>query len=252
VVEDVVLLHGFGGTHRAWDRVIAHLPAERYRPLALDLPGHGEQVDAPRPITFAGCVASVLDRSPPRFVLAGYSMGGRVALHVALAAPRRVARLVLISTTAGIDDATERAERRDRDRGLAQEIDGGPIEGFVERWRSQPMFAEDPPEVDALARADQSRNRTDGVAAALRGIGTGEMVPLWGRLAGLTMPVAIVVGERDPKFHEPARRMSEVLPHASLTTAPGGHVQPLENPAAVAAAIAGRAAEPGFAPATDR
>src|SRR5580693_1830404 len=117
--ESLVLLHGFGGTRRAWDAVVAHLPSERYRALALDLPGHGDQHDAPRPITFDGCVASVLERSPERFVLAGYSLGGRVALHVALAAPERVARLVLVSSTAGIEDEAERAARRRADHALA-------------------------------------------------------------------------------------------------------------------------------------
>src|ERR1700728_4014819 len=100
--ESVVLLHGFGNTHRAWDGVIAALDRERYRPLALDLPGHGEAADAERRITFAGCVEHVLARSPERFALCGYSLGGRVALHVALAAPERVSRLVLVSTSAGI------------------------------------------------------------------------------------------------------------------------------------------------------
>ena len=72
------------------------LDPERYRPLALDLPGHGEAADARGPITFAGCVEQVLARGPERFALCGYSLGGRVALHVALAAPERVSRLVLI------------------------------------------------------------------------------------------------------------------------------------------------------------
>ncbi len=237
MVESVVFLHGFGGTRRAWDGVIARLPSERYSAVALDLPGHGEEADAPRPITFDGCVESVLERGPERFVLAGYSMGGRVALHVALAAPERVVRLVLISTTAGIDDPLERGRRRERDHRLAEDVERGTIGQFVARWRSQPMFADDPPEVDALARADQSRNRPDGIAAALRGIGTGEMQPLWGRMNALTMPVAIVVGDRDTTFHALGRRMAELLPHATLTIAPGGHVLPLENPAAVAEAI---------------
>lgn len=237
MVENVVLLHGFGGTHRAWDGVLAHLPAERYRPLALDLPGHGEQPHAPRPITFEGCVASVLDRAPERFVLAGYSMGGRIALHVALAAPERIERLVLISTTAGIEDPAERARRREHDRRLAGEIERGSIEDFVERWRAQPMFAEDPPGVDGLARSDQSRNSPDGIAAVLRGVGTGEMQPLWGRLGELTMPVTIVVGDRDVKFHSPGRLMAELLPQATLVIAQSGHVLPLENPTAVAEAI---------------
>ena len=94
--ETVVLLHGFGGTRRTWDGVAALLDAERYRPLALDLPGHGEAA-AERPLTFERCVSSVLAAAPERFVLCGYSMGGRIALHVALAAPGRVARLLLVA-----------------------------------------------------------------------------------------------------------------------------------------------------------
>src|SRR5258708_6321751 len=88
---------------------------------------------------------------------------------------------------------------------IGRALDGG----------AQRMFAEAPPSVDGLARSDQSRNRPDGVAAALRGIGTGEMQPLWERLGELTMPVTIVVGERDLKFHSPGRRMAELFPQAT-------------------------------------
>jgi 2-succinyl-6-hydroxy-2,4-cyclohexadiene-1-carboxylate synthase len=216
--------------------VAALLPRERYRPLALDLPGHGELADA-RPITFAGCVEHVLARAPERFVLCGYSQGGRVALHVALAAPERVRRLVLVATTAGIEDEAARAERRRSDGRLAEELERIPYEEFIERWRTQPLFAEDPPEVGALAREDQRRNRPDALAAVLRGIGSGEMQPLWGRLPELEMPVAIVVGDRDAKFQALGLRMAELLPDAQLVIAPGGHGLPLENPEAVAAAL---------------
>src|SRR2546423_858105 len=100
MAETIVLLHGFAGTHRTWDRVTARLDAERYRPLALDLRGHGAARDA-RPIGFVECSADVLATAPERFVLCGYSMGGRIAQHIALAAPDRVSRLVLVSTTSG-------------------------------------------------------------------------------------------------------------------------------------------------------
>jgi 2-succinyl-6-hydroxy-2,4-cyclohexadiene-1-carboxylate synthase len=237
VVESVVLLHGFGGTRHAWDGVLAHLPAERYRPLALDLPGHGEQAEAPRPITFDGCVESVLDRGPERFVLAGYSMGGRIALHVALAAPERIERLVLIGVTAGIEDEQERARRRASDGGLADDLERGSFEQFIERWRAQPLFAGEPADVSALARADQRRNRPDALAAVLRGVGTGEMRPLWDRLGELEMPVTVVVGDRDVKFQEAGRRMVELIPRAELRVVPGAHHLPLENPQAVAEAV---------------
>ncbi len=235
--ENVVLLHGFAGTHRAWDGVCEHLSPERYCPVALDLPGHGELLDAPRPLTFDGCVQSVLERAPERFVLAGYSMGGRIALHIALAAPERVQRLVLISTTAGIADPEERARRSEADHRLADEVQAGTIEDFVDRWRSQAMFAEDPPEVGMRARADQSRNRPHSVAAALRGIGTGQMQPLWERLGELSMPAVILVGTRDLKFRELGERMAAKLPDVRFVLIPGGHGLPYEVPEAVADAI---------------
>ena len=276
--ENLVLLHGFSGTRRAWDGVIACLPTERYLARALDLPGHGENADLSRhpapavpvvggpwgepapptpsipghgdaadapgvgreAITFAGCVEHVLARAPARFTLCGYSLGGRVALHLALTAPERVSRLVLVASTAGIEDDAERAERSASDHRLADELERGGWAGFdsfIERWRTQPLFTDEPPEVGALAREDHRRNRPDALASVLRGIGSGEMAPLWDRLPELAMPVTVLVGDRDAKFRALGQRMVESLPQAELVIAPGGHGLPLENPAAVAGAI---------------
>ena len=236
--EHIVLLHGFSGTRHAWDGVIARLPPERYRPLALDLPGHGDYAAAERPISFASCVAHVLALAPARFVLCGYSLGGRIALHVALAAPERVSRLVLVGSSAGIEDDTERAQRSAADHRLADELERIPFEDFIERWRTQPLFADEPPEVGTLAREDQRRNRPDALAAVLRGLGTGEMAPLWDRLGELMMPVTVLVGDRDSKFWEQGRRMVSLLPDGELVVVPGGHGLLLENPAAVAERVA--------------
>jgi 2-succinyl-6-hydroxy-2,4-cyclohexadiene-1-carboxylate synthase len=235
--ESVVLLHGFAGTRHSWDGVIAALEPERYRPLALDLPGHGHEADAPRPITFAGCVEHVLARSPERFTLCGYSLGGRVALHVALAAPARVRRLVLVSTGAGIEDAGERTQRREADELIARGLEDAPFERFIARWRAQPLFAADPPHISELADADQRRNRPDALAAVMRGIGTGEMQPLWGRLGELRMPASVLAGARDRKFVELAERMAALLGDGELAVLDGGHRLALERPDAVAAAL---------------
>lgn len=232
------MLHGFSGTRRAWDGVSQRLDPERYLPLAIDLPGHGEDRANSGPISFADCVERVLAAAPERFVLCGYSLGGRVALHVALAAPGRVARLIIVSASPGIEDPAERAERRRSDRQLAEELEMIPFEDFIERWRTQPLFAADPPAVGELARADQRRNSPAALAAVLRGIGTGEMEPLWARLGELEMPVRLVVGDRDEKFLAIARRALASLQHGSLTVLHGGHGLPLEDPAGVAGALA--------------
>src|SRR5690242_12251837 len=127
--ETLVLLHGFGGTHRAWDPVLPELDHERYNPIVPDLRGHGTK-SAVRPVSFDGCVTDVLAAAPDRFVLCGYSMGGRIAQLVALAAPERVSRLVLVATGAGIEDDAARAERLAADRALADEVEGMSPEAF--------------------------------------------------------------------------------------------------------------------------
>jgi 2-succinyl-6-hydroxy-2,4-cyclohexadiene-1-carboxylate synthase len=248
VPESLVLLHGFAGTRRTWDGVVARLDPERYTPVALDLPGHGDYTGrragtkaqgepGEAPIAFAACVEHVLANSPPRFTLCGYSLGGRVGLNVALTAPERVSRLVLVSSTAGIADEAERTARRAADEALAEDLETRPFAEFMDRWEAQPVFAEDPPEVHAAMRAQQRRNDPRALAAVLRGIGTGAMEPLWDRLAELAMPVTILVGERDTKFHAPGSRMAELLPEAELRIVPGGHRLPLESPQAIARAI---------------
>jgi len=209
VPETVVLLHGFGGTRRTWDGVAALLDAERYRPLALDLPGHGEAA-AERPLTFERCVSSVLAAAPERFVLCGYSMGGRIALHVALAAPGRVARLLLVACHAGIEDDAQRAARRRSDAQLAAQLESAPVEQFIARWRAQPLFAEDPPQVTRLAADEQRRNRPEALA-----------------------------GGRDRRYQAIARRMARALPRGRWVVVAGGHRLALENPAAVARALQG-------------
>jgi 2-succinyl-6-hydroxy-2,4-cyclohexadiene-1-carboxylate synthase len=238
VPENVVLLHGFSGTGRAWEGVAAHLRREGYRPLAPDLPGHGVASDFELPITFDACVRKVLAEAPERFLLGGYSLGGRIALHVALSAPERVSRLVLVSSTAGIEDVAEREARRLADQMLADELERVPFEDFIERWRTQPLFADEPPEVGRHAREDQRRNRPEALAEVLRGIGAGEMEPVWDRLAGLHMPVSVVVGDRDAKYLALGRRLAAAAPHGTLVTVTGGHNLPLENAHAVAGVIA--------------
>jgi len=241
MAQSVVLLHGFSGTHRAWDGVIAALDAQRYTPLAPDLPGHGGAgASREQDIGFDGCVRHVLEQAPERFQLCGYSMGARIALMAALASPQRVSRLVLVGANPGIEDERERAQRRERDHLLAQELERQPFEEFIERWRAQPLFAGEPPQAGRLAREDQRRNNPVELAAALRRLGTGEMPPLWGRLGELAMPVTLVAGARDQKFVAIAERMAPLIGHAEVALLEGGHGLPLENPRALAAVIEGR------------
>lgn len=238
--DTLVLLHGFGGTHRAWDPVLPELDHERYNPIVPDLRGHGTKA-AVRPVSFDGCVADVLAAAPGEFVLCGYSMGGRIAQLVALAAPERVSRLVLVATSAGIEDAAVRAERIAADRALADEVQDMTAAAFADRWMAQPIFAGTPPEAAAVWRADLLRSDPRGLAEALRTIGGGAMEPFWDRLGELTMPVTIVAGSRDEKFARWAReKYPALIPHAEVHVIDGaGHGIPREAPRELAAIIEG-------------
>lgn len=240
----IVFLHGFTHTEASWRAVIDEL-GQRYRALAPDIRGHGTAADR-RPIGFAECVADVAELAPGRFALAGYSMGARLALHLVLAHPERVERLVLIGATAGIADETERAARRESDEQLAAEIEAGSIEEFAWRWASQPLLRHQPAAAAEAAHADRLRNRPEALAAALRGLGTGVMAPLWGRLEELRIPATVIVGERDTKFRKLGERLAAGLPDAELVVVPAtGHAVHLEAPALVAACLRERV------PATD-
>jgi 2-succinyl-6-hydroxy-2,4-cyclohexadiene-1-carboxylate synthase len=235
----LVLLHGFTQTRQSWRRTVLALEG-RYRALVPDLPGHGQS--AQRTPSFDACDAYVRALAPDRepFVLAGYSMGGRIALHAALALRERLRALVLVGASPGLADPAERAARRAADEALARRIEAIGIEAFAQEWGAQPLFAGQPPRVAAAAHADRLRNTPAGLAAALRGLGTGAMPPLWDHLGELTLPVTLVVGERDEKFRALADRMAARLPAARVVVVPdAGHAVQLEAPAAVAAAIRG-------------
>ena len=236
--RDLVLLHGFTQTGRSWAPVRAAL-AGAFRIAAPDLPGHGA-LSRRRPVDLPGTLAYLSALKQPRFVLAGYSMGGRLALHAALHMPKRIERLVLVGASPGIADEAERTARRAADEALADRLEQIGLEAFVKEWGAQALFNGLPRGIAAEADQDRMRNTTEGLAAALRGLGTGHLPSLWDRLEEIIIPVTLVVGERDEKFRAIADRMAAKLPHAQvLTLGSAGHPVHLERPDSVAEAIRG-------------
>ncbi len=208
----LVLAHGLTQSGRMWGGLADELSVDHQLTL-VDLPGHGgssavraDLVDGAALLGDAGGPASYL----------GYSMGARFCLHLALACPELVHRLVLVSGTAGFDGATERAERRRADEALAERLDprsGGPADDtvaeFVDRWVANPMFGDVPAVANDLD--ERKHNTAAGLAASLRLAGTGTQAPLWDRLGELAMPVLVVTGARDAKFTAIGRRMVECI-----------------------------------------
>jgi len=239
----VVLLHGFTNSGASWQPVISGL-GQRYRALAPDIRGHGF-ASGRVPVTLDAVLDDLTAIGEPRFTLVGYSQGGRIALHAALAMPTRVERLVLIGASPGLEDQAERAERRAADERLAASIETLTIEQFATTWAQTPVLAGASAEVAQAAHADRLRSTPQGLAAALRGLGTGALEPLWSELRELRMPTSIIVGERDEKFKAIGREMARRIPSADrFLVVPGaGHAVHLERPDVVVAELVRRTAD---------
>jgi 2-succinyl-6-hydroxy-2,4-cyclohexadiene-1-carboxylate synthase len=236
----LVLLHGFTGSIATW-RSRLDTFAGQFSIVAVDLPGHGAS-DAPDPARYGmeQCVAdllALLDRLEiSRAALLGYSMGGRVALNLALGAPERVRALILESASLGIADPDERLARRRHDDALAAMIEQEGIEAFVDHWERLPLFASQaalPAAVRDRQRTKRLANSPRGLANSLRSIGAGMMEPLHDRLGEIQAPVLLMAGALDERYCRLGRTMAEAMPAAQLVVVPGvGHAIHLEQPEA--------------------
>ncbi len=236
VPPTLVLLHGFTNTGASWQPVIRAL-GERYRAIAPDIRGHGSASDRV-PVTLEAVIADIAGQTEDPFTLAGYSMGGRIAVHAALALPTRVERVVLIGASPGLHDPGERTARRETDERLADQLERSDIESFARRWAQTPVLAGLPAELARQVHRDRLKNTPQGLAAALRGLGTGALPSRWDELHNLAMPVTLAAGERDAKFRAIAVEMAARIPEAEVRTIPAaGHAAHVEAPEAVARLI---------------
>lgn len=241
----LLCLHGFTGDASTWARFAGRWPG--WRIVAVDLLGHGAS-DAPTDPERYGMERAVDDlvalldaMGIARVTLLGYSMGGRVALHVALFAPERVEALILEGASPGIDDPADRAARRASDEDLAAFIEREGIVAFVDRWEALPLFATQrnlPAEIAARQREQRLRNRPEGLANSLRGMGAGAQAPLSGRLGEIRVPTLLIAGALDEKYRGLAHSMAASMPHARAVIVPeAGHAVHLERPDEFARAV---------------
>jgi 2-succinyl-6-hydroxy-2,4-cyclohexadiene-1-carboxylate synthase len=225
----LVLAHGFTQNARCWGPFLGALGD--HRPLQpVDLAGHGATPVA-RDLTEAG---HRLGRAGGWGCYLGYSLGGRVALHLALAQPDQVTALVLIGAHPGIEDGDEREARRRADDELADHLEAVGLDTFLDEWLAQPLFASLPPEADQ--RRERLTNDPEALAATLRNLSRGRQVPLWDHLPKLAMPVLVLAGEHDETHRRLGRQAAATIgQNATFETVPeAGHAAHLEQPAHVA------------------
>jgi 2-succinyl-6-hydroxy-2,4-cyclohexadiene-1-carboxylate synthase len=224
----LVLVHGFGQNRNCWPPEVSEL-ARHHEVVRVDAPGHGRSAGI---ATDPWRTADLLIEAGGEATYLGYSMGGRLVLHGAIARPAQVRRVVVIGATAGIDDPEARLARRRRDDDLARTVESDGVEPFTTAWLAQPLFAALP---EPMRFWDERlTNTASGLAASLRLAGTGAQEPLWDRLGAIDAPTLVMAGGDDRKFTAEARRLVDTIgPNAELAViARAGHSPHLERPAA--------------------
>jgi 2-succinyl-6-hydroxy-2,4-cyclohexadiene-1-carboxylate synthase len=240
----VLFLHGFMGSSADWRDVIAAL-GDRTFCIAADLPGHGASLGLRQEAyTIEGsarAVIQVLDELEVEYpVVAGYSMGGRLALYLALRYPERCAGFFLESVSPGLEGASEREARRAADESKATRLESGDLETFLRDWYRQPLFSSLARDENLLGRTIDARrcNVPGELALSLRGMGTGSQPSLWGELEGLAVPALAIAGELDNKYARISSRMANISLRMESAVVPrAGHTVHAEAPAEYAALL---------------
>uniref|UniRef100_A0A0D9VHL4 Mandelate racemase/muconate lactonizing enzyme C-terminal domain-containing protein n=1 Tax=Leersia perrieri TaxID=77586 RepID=A0A0D9VHL4_9ORYZ len=220
--EKVVLfLHGFLGTSEDWVPMMKALSPSA-RVIAVDLPGHGESkiiqhgVENPNQASVTVQVVAdlllklICDITDGEVFVVGYSMGARIALHMALnknhkaVTSRQISGAVIISGSPGLRDEASKRRRSAIDKSRAHFLSSCGLDSFLETWYSAKMWASlrEHPKFDSLVRTRREHNNIKALSKVLADSSIGRQKSLWEDLKHLKSPLLIVAGEKDLKFKE--------------------------------------------------
>jgi 2-succinyl-6-hydroxy-2,4-cyclohexadiene-1-carboxylate synthase len=225
----VLFIPGFMQRGGAW-RPVAELLPERYPSTLLD---HSEH-------SFEGRMREIFEHAGAADapVLAGYSLGGRLALRAALRWPESFSAVVLVGSTAGIEEGPVRAARVEADEKLASWMEAMPIEDIVALWERQPLFADQSDQLVEAQRPGRLSHDPRSLALLLRTAGQGTLEPVWHELPRLELPLLAIAGARDDGYSAAAKRMAKAAPRArAAIVAEAGHAPHLQQPEEVARLI---------------
>ncbi len=237
--RSLILVHGLADDHRAWRKVLPNLLLD-HRVILYDLRGHGESElgEADGTLTQLGSdLVGLMDAlALDRAVIAGFSLGGTVAMRVAIDHPHRVEGLALIATSSRVNAAAAQwyQERVNAvvssDPGLRERLDHDTAD----------VYRNDPGELEeGLTIRRQSTADPRGYANACRAMVTLHEQPLDGELDRIVAPTVIISGEADQ--HCPPRAGEIIASHiagsARYVLPATGHPIPLERPVELATAV---------------
>ncbi len=231
----MLLLHSLGTDHTLWDAVVDAL-AGRFWLLRADARGHGASQTPPMDATIEDLAAdafAVLDAAGVRrAAVAGVSMGGMVAMQMALSAPHRLTALAVCNSAPDLAGQPWR-ERIEIVRLLGV---AALAEMILAGWFPRAVLRANPPYVAAV-RAMLARQDSRGYAGCATALARLALGP---RLPAIAVPTLVLAGEFDLATPPAtgAEPVAAAIPGARLVRLPTGHLAPLEQPETVAALLA--------------
>jgi 2-succinyl-6-hydroxy-2,4-cyclohexadiene-1-carboxylate synthase len=233
----ILFLHGFLGDCNEFEAV-CELISKKYHCVAIALPGHGQTIVQSgdeyyrMEATAQGIIEGLNALQIRPEGLVGYSMGGRLALYLALHFPDYFSKVILESASPGLKTEAERQVRQERDRHLAQQLITEDFAVFLKNWYEQPLFASLRQHPGFGELCDRRlHNDPEGVGRSLLHLGLGSQPSLWHRLQDISVPLLLLVGEQDEKFVSINRQMEAQGVTAQLKVMPNcGHNIHFENP----------------------
>jgi 2-succinyl-6-hydroxy-2,4-cyclohexadiene-1-carboxylate synthase len=240
-----VLLHGLFGGAWSYDPVLAAI-TQPHNLFIPTLSYHGALGAGPVPsLDFRAEIerlaAAIATTCSAPVDLVGYSLGGRLALGLAIAQPSLVRRLLLISSRRGLDSQRERDERQRADEVWAKLLETEGPEAFFERWWTQPLFASLsrlPTEILQQELMHRKRHDPVGLSAALRRFGLGRQPSYSSETRRLEVPVTLLAGAFDEKYVALSGQLAAQLPLGRcVVVEQAGHHLLLEAPCRVAQII---------------
>src|SRR3989339_1589534 len=207
----VTFLHGFMGSGEDWLPVVRPLAAD-FCALLIDLPGHGKSSNMTNFNDLLSAIADIILSITNSTRIVGYSLGGRLAMQLALAQANLINRLIIESSNPGIEDRAEQEKREESDLHLFAHVNSpSSFNSFLSAWYANPIFG-------ALSSKGLIPQRNFSIAQVERWqkslaiLSLGVMPSLWTKLNQLPS-TAYISGSMDEKYSAIGKRLATNFLH---------------------------------------
>lgn len=223
----IVLLHGFLGDKHDWFAV-AEILAEQYYCISVDLPGHGDSLNQALPMPgFEACCElieqTVSKLGVEQYHLIGYSLGGRIALHLARRYRSCVLSLILESCHPGLQSEQDKAQRRINDAQWADKLAELDMTTFLTQWYQQAVFADLSYQQQHAMIKRRCGNQGVNLSNCYQATSLALQASLWDTPAVINAPCFFIAGSDDSQFLSLARRWQQQSPLQLYCVNASGH-----------------------------